>query len=114
MSYAQELVEDFTIYIYMQMTIDLIIYAFWLRHWQALVLMKRKSTIMHNELATLKMWNIRNEGGIPLSPERSLWRALVITPAIRRLLDEVSAYRKDASINESSNAKSDRKCLAPR
>ena len=111
---------------------DLHLYAndYWLDHLRALVDLPvgwrldekdfmalrqalERLTTMHDELAALKGFKARNESDTPLSPKDGLWRCLLISPAARILLDEISAYRKDISMNDGLSASSQCKSSTP-
>lgn len=70
--------------------------------------------ITHNELAALKGWKFKNENDLALSPGGNIWRSTLISPAVKRLLDDTLAYRKDALVNDGLNASSDCKSSTSR
>ena len=71
-------------------------------------------TDLHNELAALHSWNIRDENDPPLSPKDNIWSSLDISPTAKCLLDGSLAYRNDAIMNGGRTVKSHGKSLMPR
>ncbi|KAM0794096.1 hypothetical protein BDR22DRAFT_815754 [Usnea florida] len=63
-------------------------------------------TEMHNELAALNGWNLRDEHNPSLSPGSGSWHSLHISPPAKKLLDASLTCRTDAFVNDSLTAKS--------
>ena len=71
-------------------------------------------TEMHDELAALNSWNLRDEHDPPLSRGGDLWHSLHISPTAKKLLDASLTCRTDAFVNDSQTAKSRSKSLVLR
>ena len=71
-------------------------------------------TEMHNELATLNGWNLRDELDPSLSPRGDIWHSLHISPTVKKLLDASLTCRNGTFVNDSQTAKSRSKSPMPR
>ena len=63
-------------------------------------------TEMHNELAALNGWNLRDEHDALLPQAGDFWHSLHISPTAKKLLDATLTCRTDAFVKDSQTAKS--------